>query len=127
MVTAHTQLATTINNMENRCQNLESKLKAAQVYEKMFKLALGIQCAGCKQIILPVQFERHISTCKADFEFTVKDAQLVNVNNERQLQYNIQIKNNQTLYNIVRNHYDIYNLKSNMDHYFNQAIPLHNE
>jgi hypothetical protein len=75
MLSAHAQLANTISNMENRCQNLESKLKSAQVYEKMFKLALSIQCAGCKQNILPVQFERHIGSCKADFEFTVKDAQ----------------------------------------------------
>jgi len=67
----------------------------------MFKTALSIQCIGCKQNILPVQFERHIATCKADFEFTVKDAKLVlnnsSVNHGREVQYNIQIKNNQIL------------------------------
>lgn len=66
MVNAHAQLANTISSMENRCQSVESKLKATQAYERMFKLALTIQCAGCKQNILPVQFERHITTCKAD-------------------------------------------------------------
>jgi len=31
MVNAHSQLANTINSMENRCQNLELKLKESQV------------------------------------------------------------------------------------------------